>query len=280
MVPCSSYINSLYHPDQRNIDKLSNSKWGVINVEKRPLLCKKTSYELFSSIFKAFLTPSKEQRTPSKYVVEYSTGDLYKVEVLRAGPVRKLFNPNCSLELIVATKCILISIAILPYMFVMMLWRPISVVSDVFKTCIRFPYRVKKIWEDKKDTFAILDVIKCEASFVLRSFSVNIYRFVISFFYTLPFFVSSCYGIFFPLEGMKKISNIEKSLHEGASYKNDLRLDDKTFFEVVKRELFHTCCSDDRKGKVLFLSFCLQKRGNIKDEIEGKKRFTIIKNNA
>jgi len=197
------------------------------------------------------------------YVMENSTGDLYGVQEKNLGAPSRF---------ITAIKSTTILAAIFPYTICMVAWRFINFSADVFEIAMSVPSQFAADYQPKGIVTALTNGIFHPLTELLRSFTENISKVVRSPFYALAMAFAALYGILIPFEGMKLISKVEKAWHNNVSHRSDIRYSQGSWLSTTLFEDFKAA----RTGTVFYLGYCMQKRGNLHEKIEGKDRFTLI----
>lgn len=92
----------------------------------------------------------------------------------------------------------------------------------------------------------------------------SIWRIARSPIYALGMMLASLFTMICPLKGSTWLASIEYEWHQKTSYRRDIRyrLSKK---EIRKKILSCRFISDIKEGKVLYLTYCMQKRGNIRE---------------
>lgn len=82
---------------------------------------------------------------------------------------------------------------------------------------------------------------------------------------------AATYALISPLEGRKWLGKIELEWHENSSYKKDFRhgRSQEEWDELPLAEML----KEAKDGKILYLGYCMQKRGNINDKQNGNPLF-------
>ena len=199
-----------------------------------------------------------------RYVMENSTGDLY-------GMQDKLHGPPTRFTVAVKSGgiCLITSF----YAVLLVVWEHINLLADLSEIILKAPGNLAKDYQTKGVISALCNmavVPLCQAACSFAEYVAQVAKAPI---FAIGLIFASFYGIFIPFEGMKQISQIESAWHGGATYKSDVRY--KKGGSYLCTTLFEDFKSA-RSGSVLFLGYCMQKRGNIDELIKGKKRFTLV----
>lgn len=109
-----------------------------------------------------------------------------------------------------------------------------------------------------------------------RAITTDIWRIVRDPIYAFGMMAASFFCIFFPLEGRVWLDRIEREWHEGASYRLDVGYGKSE--EELKKMGCARLFSQLMSGKVFFLGYCMQRRGNIEEKIAENPRFEFSKN--
>lgn len=197
------------------------------------------------------------------YVMENSTGDLYGMQNQSHRPPSRL---------IIALKSATLFAGVAPYAICMVVWRIINFSADVFEIAVCVPSQFAADYQIKGMVTALSNGVFHPLTDLLHSFAENVTKVVRTPFYAIAMAFAAIYGILIPFEGMKLISRVEKAWHNNVSHRSDIRY-------IRGSWLSTTLCEDfklARSGTVFYLGYCMQKRGNLYEKIEGKYRFTLI----
>lgn len=197
------------------------------------------------------------------YVMENSTGDLYGMQEKDHGAPSRLIT-------VLKSTAILMGIPL--YTICMIAWRPINFLADICELAMKAPSQFTADFQTKGIATALFNGVVQPICEVLPSFAENISRVVIAPLYALAMAFAALYGMIIPFEGMKLISQIEKSWHGNVSHRSDIRYIRRSWLSTTLCEDFKAA----RSGTVFYLGYCMQKRGNIHEKIEGKNRFTLV----
>ena len=199
---------------------------------------------------------------PFSFIMENSTGDLYGIQSPSGAPSR----------FFTSVKCAFIATGVLLYIPLMMAWRPINCVADIVETFLASPKLLADEYANKGLFVAMCNRVTADLSAVMESLARNVSKLVLTVLYAFPLLFAACYGVILPYEGMKQISIIESALHGNATYRSDIRYQRGSWLSTTLIEDFKAA----RTGQVFFLAYCMQKRGNIEEEVKGERRFTLI----
>lgn len=199
---------------------------------------------------------------PFRYLMEKSTGDLYGIQGTDP-PTRS----------IVAIKSAAICVGSLFYPMLVVAWKVMSFFADLTELGLNAPAAFSQKYSTKGFVVAITEVGATAVCTSLHSLAELVAGCAKIPFYATALFFASLYGILIPFEGMKWISKIESQWHEGATYQSDIRYNNVGWLSPTIIEDFKAA----RAGKVLFLAYCMQKRGNLFEEVNGTPRYTLIK---
>ncbi|NGX59372.1 MAG: hypothetical protein KR126chlam3_00523 [Chlamydiae bacterium] len=203
--------------------------------------------------------------TAFQYHLEDSTGDLYGVQEDKKG-IDKPF--------VIAAKALGMFFYTPFYTLGMMTANCIRVAIDMTAIFWRIiPLFVQDIY--RKGFFPSLG--NATMSIVWDTpieIAKDIWRIARSPIYGTGMMMASLFTFALPLEGRKWLGKIEYEWHEGVSYQMDIRHrksqkqnEDLKFSEFI---------SEIAKGKILYLGYCMQKRGNIHEIVAGNPRFEIF----
>lgn len=193
--------------------------------------------------------------------LETSTGDLYGViDGDDIDPPRKI-----------ALKAIGIGIGAIPYAAIVMGLNACRIVIDLSAIFWRvIPQFIQHI--STKGLLAALGTVYMEITWEIPSQVIaDLWAIALSATYAFDMMRAALFTIISPLEGRKWLARIEYNWHDCTSYKHDLRYragKDLGFFRAIKELI---------RGKILYLGYCMQVRGNMRDSAAGKRRFEVWK---
>jgi len=194
------------------------------------------------------------------FTQEVSTGDLY-------GIPKPHFPPDE--PFVVAAKAIGMCVITPIYMLGMMIANAIKIVSDMTPIFWRVIPKLIADLNTKGIIGAFGNAFMAVVIEVPTEVVQDIWRICRSPLFAIGMMFACLYAPFSPFEARKWIGKIEKLWHEGTSYNMDVRLDQGKDVDFAK--LF----SSALKGKIWFLGYCMQKRGNIADKVAGKDKFEL-----
>ncbi len=198
-----------------------------------------------------------------QYTQEISTGDLYR-------RVDDRFH--------LALKCGGISLATLFYAPGLVLVNFLKIVIDLSS----FFWRVLPSFIQNLSTKGIVrataNLLMATLWQIPTAISEDIWRIARVPIYALGMISAGLVGLIAPMEGLRWIAKIEFAWHQKTSYQMDLR-HRKTDKELCSLRNIPNLITEICSGKILFLGYCIQKRGNIEDEVAGMKRFELLKKN-
>nr|NGX46450.1 hypothetical protein [Chlamydiota bacterium] len=114
-----------------------------------------------------------------------------------------------------------------------------------------------------------------------KSGAVNMWRIVRAPLFAVGVMFAAAWGLFSPYEGRKMIGKIEKEWHDGLTFKDDMRMGkDEQFLNKMDdckkySDDCGTCFTEIKTGKVFFLGWCMQVRGNIDAKVAGVAKYTL-----
>lgn len=200
---------------------------------------------------------------PFRYLMENSTGDLYGIQ--GEAPFSRPMT---------AVKCAGLCVGTPFYAICMVAWRIINFTADCTECILQMPAAFACSYRGKGLLLTLLETAIGVGSCFLHSLAENVAAVVKIPFYATALSFAALYGVLIPFEGMKWVGYIESRWHGGVSYRADVRYRNRSLLSATLFEEY----AQAREGGVLFLAFCMQKRGNIGDRIKGKYRFALIKN--
>lgn len=198
-------------------------------------------------------TPGGEK--PLAYHLEASTGDLYGVQES---------NGKIDTPLQIRAKAIGIFLGSTFYAMAMMAVNAIRIAIDVSKIF----WQVIPKWIKEIHTKGLFPSLGNAAIVIIweipNEITKDIWRILRSPFYGSAMMVASLFAMVFPFEGRTWLGKIEYEWHEKTSHRMDIRYrkSDKECKQLIfSREIFSAL----KAGKVFYLGYCMQKRGNISD---------------
>lgn len=203
-----------------------------------------------------------------RYTQELSTGDLYGVPLNEEMCGSSKGDPEPPVG--IALKCAGIFVATPFYMLGVMGVNALKIIVDISSIFWRIIPQFIEEFSTKKCIAAMGNFFMSINWDLPHAIMQDIWRVVRSPLYAGGMALACVYGIVSPYEGRKWISKIEGLWHE-ASYKMDFRLG------MSKKYSLTQFISDIAKGKILFLAWCMQKRGNINDHRLGKRIYIQVK---
>lgn len=198
---------------------------------------------------------------PFYYVMETSSGDLYDIHNRQ-----KERTPLYS----IAIKAMLIFFLVPLYalgMITIDFMRVVICVSSIFfHTFLKYLF--------KREALSLKNHVIKEVTKIVE----NVYRLIKVPVYTVKMMGVSVYTFLLPLRG-RKWFKVELDWHEGTTYQKDIRRKDLCCKKGTNCMSLLSLGSimELLNGKVLYLTYCMQKRGNIHEMVIGGKRFEVLK---
>lgn len=196
-----------------------------------------------------------------QYHMELSTGDLYGIPNMRGELDAKSTVAVKAGMMFVATPFYMVGMA------VAQLFQAVTAITSIFWKSvpqIKGDYEAKGAMEALANfTFSVVYEIPAKLMHLAC-------RFVLNPFHAGALALACAYTIIKPLEGRVWISKAESAWHEGATYRDDLRYGSPDIPEG------DDLISHIWAGKIQFLGWCMQKRGNVQDQVSGVSRFRIL----
>lgn len=200
-----------------------------------------------------------------EYFMENSTGDLYGIYGNEScGNDDKFYKTSI--------KAVLVFLGTPLYMLCMIGAHLTKIVIDISSIFWKIIPQCISVYKDK-GLPGSLSVFFMTVVWQLPSeISTTIWRIVRSPLYAVGMMCAALLGIVYPAEGRKWMGLVEYEWHDRTSYTMDMRYQRKfeKGFEAIP---FSELVSELAKGKVFFLGYCFQKRGNINDKVHGVSRF-------
>ena len=195
---------------------------------------------------------------PFTFTQEISTGDLYGIGKSR---------PDS--PAIIAFKAVQIFFGIFIYAPGIMLVNLIRIITDTLSIFCRVMKDVGTNYMTKSFASFLGNIGMVLVYEIPSAISEDIWRIARTPIFALGLQAACLFAIISPFEGRKWIAKCELEWHQNVTYRSDL--------SRVKNiaEDFGILFSALQEGRILYLANCMQKRGNIKDTVNGKPRFEI-----
>jgi hypothetical protein len=188
--------------------------------------------------------------SPVEFTLDTHTGKVYRSEP----------------QWVVAIKCAEIALGTIVYVLGAMAWNTVKIAVDIVLLARKIISKVSSEIALGRSGAACHIVIQAVIWKLPRSVVEDIRRIVSAPIFGLGVELAALYGIFSPYEGRELIAKIEYAWHDGKTFRDDVRNHNRRWTCSLK-DLF--------QERVLFLGWCFQVRGTIKDTIgdSGQSRF-------
>ena len=199
------------------------------------------------------------------YIMDAKTGDLYLDESKST----------------VAMKSWGIFMGAVPYGAIVMVSNVISIAIEICTIVWRVLAEFGETWKNKGAFDALASVFFALAWEVPKSVCKNVWNAVRPIFFTPGVMLGAAWGVFSPYEGRRMVAEVEQEWHDGLTYKDDFRMGKNENFlskmDDCKRysDDCGTCFSEIKTGKVWFLGWCMQVRGNIHAKVAGVAKYSL-----
>jgi hypothetical protein len=199
------------------------------------------------------------------YILDSKTGDLYLDET----------------KATVAMKSYGIFLGAPIYAGLVIMGNLMHIALDVASIAWRVLSEFGETWKSKGALDALLSVVFAVVWEMPKSVALNIWGVVRTPMYAVGVMLAAAWGVVSPYEGRKMVGKIEKEWHDGLTYKDDFRMgkDDQFLSKMDDCKRYGEDCSrcfgEIKAGKVWFLGWCMQVRGNIHDKVGAAAKFTL-----
>lgn len=195
---------------------------------------------------------------PSWFVKDHASGDLYLPETTQ----------------VVAIKCMALAFGTIFYIPALMVINAAKIFTDVANIALRTLMEFGQNWKQRGPVEAFATIFFAVTWEAPATVFGDICRIAKAPLHGMGMIYAGLYGIFSPYEGRKWFARIERSLHEGATIKDDLR-----YYPMVKgttAEEIADVWNRLQSGNILFSGFCMQPIGNLRDKASHLNRFERI----
>lgn len=245
-------------PELKHLDEKPSGDWGTVSVLKR---------DKIGRIATNYLTPKE-----FLFTIERSTGDLYGIQ--HAEIVDGVKQIVVDSRAVVAIKSAAIFLGTPFYLFGMVFVNLVKIAVDISAIFWRTLPGLVRDFQNKGILSALGNMAMDVVWHIPHEVAQDIWRVVRSPMYAAGMMLAAAYGVIQPFEGRKWMGEIELNWHQGAPYQQDLRygLSEKDYLKISFSEMVKNIWS----GKVYYLGYCMQKRGNIEDKVNGVARFRLF----